>query len=96
MHSSGKVRFVNRAGRIDKTFEAHKGAVADLRWNTDGSALLTGKCGIAVLGSGGFSHCVLCSGGGRRAESVVARRNAAINSRPAEYVNTCIWTIFLI
>lgn len=40
--ADGKVRFVSKAGRVEKVVEAHRGAVIDLRWSFDGSALLTG------------------------------------------------------
>lgn len=40
--ADGKVRFVSRAGRVEKTLDAHRGAVIDLHWSFDGSALLTG------------------------------------------------------
>jgi hypothetical protein len=40
--SSGKIRFVSKAGRTEKTFDAHRGAVIDLRWSSDGASLLSG------------------------------------------------------
>jgi WD40 repeat protein len=39
--TDGKVRFINRGGRVDKTFDAHGGAICSLRWSPDGSALVT-------------------------------------------------------
>ena len=39
--ADGKFRLVSRTGRVEKTVEAHRGAVTDLRWSYDGSALLT-------------------------------------------------------
>jgi len=33
---------VNKSGRIEKSIDAHKGAITVGRWSTDGSALLTG------------------------------------------------------
>ena len=33
---------MNKVGRVEKTVEAHKGAVLSARWSSDGSALLTG------------------------------------------------------
>jgi intraflagellar transport protein 80 len=38
---AGHFRLVLSSGRIEKTVEAHRGAVTDLAWNNDGSALLT-------------------------------------------------------
>lgn len=32
---------MNKVGRIEKTVDAHKGAVLSARWSADGSALLT-------------------------------------------------------
>jgi intraflagellar transport protein 80 len=40
---------LSKMGRIEKTVEAHRGAVTDLRWNFDGSALLTGECDGALI-----------------------------------------------
>ena len=34
---------MNKVGRVEKTVEAHKGAVLSARWSSDGSALLTGE-----------------------------------------------------
>lgn len=39
--TDGKFRFVSRGGRIDKTVEAHQGAVTSCRWSPDGAALVT-------------------------------------------------------
>jgi len=33
---------VNKNGRIEKSIDAHKGAITVGRWSSDGSALLTG------------------------------------------------------
>lgn len=40
--AEGKIRFVSKAGRTEKTFDAHRGAVIDLRWSSDGASLLSG------------------------------------------------------
>lgn len=40
---TGKFHLASKAGRIEKTIEAHKGAVLAGRWNFDGTALVTGK-----------------------------------------------------
>lgn len=39
----GKFHLVSKNGRIEKSVEAHKGAVLAGRWNFDGTALITGK-----------------------------------------------------
>jgi intraflagellar transport protein 80 len=38
----GKFYFCSKAGKIEKSVEAHTGAVLCLRWNYEGSALVTG------------------------------------------------------
>lgn len=38
----GKFYICSRNGRVEKVVEAHKGAVLSLRWNPDGTALVTG------------------------------------------------------
>ena len=40
--SDGKFYFVQRNGKIDKSVEAHKGAVLVAKWSHDGSGLATG------------------------------------------------------
>ena len=40
---SGKFHLIGKTGRVEKSVEAHKGAVLSGRWSYDGSALLTGK-----------------------------------------------------
>lgn len=42
-HFTGKFHLASKAGRIEKSVEAHKGAVLAGRWNLDGTALVTGK-----------------------------------------------------
>lgn len=39
--SDGKYHIINRNGRIEKSVEAHQGAVLGVRWSNDGSALAT-------------------------------------------------------
>uniref|UniRef100_A0A6Q2XZP2 Uncharacterized protein n=1 Tax=Esox lucius TaxID=8010 RepID=A0A6Q2XZP2_ESOLU len=39
--TDGKFHLVSRVGRIEKTVDAHKGAVLAGRWNYDGTALIT-------------------------------------------------------
>ncbi|PVD18640.1 hypothetical protein C0Q70_21190 [Pomacea canaliculata] len=39
--SDGKFHLINRLGRIEKSTEAHKGAVLSGRWSYDGTALVT-------------------------------------------------------
>lgn len=40
---AGKFHLTSKMGRIEKSVEAHKGAVLAGRWNYDGTALITGK-----------------------------------------------------
>ena len=40
---TGKFHLTSKIGRIEKSVEAHKGAVLAGRWNYDGTALITGK-----------------------------------------------------
>lgn len=37
----GKFHLIGKTGRVEKSVEAHKGAVLSGRWSYDGSALLT-------------------------------------------------------
>ena len=39
---SGKIHLVSKTGRVEKSIEAHKGAVLAGRRSFDGSALVTG------------------------------------------------------
>ena len=39
----GKFYFISKNGRIEKSVEAHRGAVLSGRWSYDGNALVTGK-----------------------------------------------------
>ncbi|XP_067950088.1 intraflagellar transport protein 80 homolog isoform X1 [Watersipora subatra] len=39
--TDGKFYLVSRAGRVEKSVEAHRGAVLSVRWSYDGSALIT-------------------------------------------------------
>lgn len=38
----GKFHLISRNGRIEKSVEAHRGAVLSGRWSFDGSAMVTG------------------------------------------------------
>ena len=38
---TGKFYLISRAGRVEKSVEAHRGAVLSVRWSYDGSALIT-------------------------------------------------------
>ena len=49
---AGKFYMMNKVGRVEKTVEAHKGAVLSARWSSDGSALLTGDCPRSLI-----EHC---------------------------------------
>ena len=39
----GKFHLISRNGRIEKSVEAHRGAVLSGRWSFDGSAMVTGN-----------------------------------------------------
>lgn len=50
--SDGKYHFVSRTGRIEKSVDAHNGAVLAVRWSHDGSALATsGEDGLVKVWS---------------------------------------------
>lgn len=38
----GKFHLVSKTGRVEKSIEAHRGAVLAGRWNYEGTALVTG------------------------------------------------------
>lgn len=41
--TDGKFLLVSRSGRVEKTVDAHRGAVMGTRWSKDGTAMLTCK-----------------------------------------------------
>ena len=41
--SDGRIYFLARTGKVEKTVEGHKGAVVTVEWSHDGSALASGK-----------------------------------------------------
>lgn len=41
--ADGRFHIINRSGRIERTVEAHKGAILVGQWGNDGSGFLTGK-----------------------------------------------------
>lgn len=43
---AGKFHLVSKTGRIEKSVEAHRGAVLAGRWNYDGTALITGGASL--------------------------------------------------
>ncbi|XP_034936884.1 intraflagellar transport protein 80 homolog isoform X2 [Chelonus insularis] len=50
--ADGKFHLINKNGRIEKSVDAHKGAVLSGKWNYDGSALLTaGEDGFVKIWS---------------------------------------------
>lgn len=53
--NKGKFHLVSKMGRIEKSVDAHKGAVLAGRWNYDGTALITGKDDIETNGTICFS-----------------------------------------
>ena len=55
---TGKFHLISRNGRIEKSVEAHRGAVLSGRWSFDGSAMVTGlKCCFMV----GLYNCKMTS-----------------------------------
>ena len=46
---TGKFHLISRNGRIEKSVEAHRGAVLSGRWSLDGSAMVTGLKGLPYL-----------------------------------------------
>ena len=47
---AGKFHLISRNGRIEKSVEAHRGAVLSGRWSFDGSAMVTGlKCCFSCI-----------------------------------------------
>ncbi|XP_047130740.2 intraflagellar transport protein 80 homolog isoform X1 [Hydra vulgaris] len=40
--TEGKLYFISKSGRIEKTVDAHRGALLSCRWNYDGNAIITG------------------------------------------------------
>lgn len=45
----GKFHLISRNGRIEKSVEAHRGAVLSGRWSFDGSAMVTGSVWFVVF-----------------------------------------------
>lgn len=41
--ADGRFHIINRSGRIERTVEAHKGAILVGQWGNDGSGFLTGE-----------------------------------------------------
>ncbi|XP_014608812.1 PREDICTED: intraflagellar transport protein 80 homolog [Polistes canadensis] len=62
--ADGRFHLVSKNGRIEKSIEAHKGAVTIGKWNTDGSVLLTaGEDGlIKVWSRNGMLRSVIVRG----------------------------------
>uniref|UniRef100_A0A671U1G4 Intraflagellar transport 80 homolog (Chlamydomonas) n=1 Tax=Sparus aurata TaxID=8175 RepID=A0A671U1G4_SPAAU len=63
--TDGKFHLVSKTGRIEKSVEAHKGAVLAGRWNYDGTALITaGEDGqIKIWSKSGMLRSTLASQG---------------------------------
>lgn len=57
--TDGKFLLVSRLGRVEKTVDAHKGAVLGARWSGDSTALMTCECPVDLLsvGRGGNTYC---------------------------------------
>ncbi|CAJ0606800.1 unnamed protein product [Cylicocyclus nassatus] len=50
--TDGKIYFVNKMGKLEKSFDAHKGAALQARWSPDGTGLLScGEDGAVKLWS---------------------------------------------
>ena len=49
--TDGKFHIIGKNGRIEKSIEAHRGAVLVGKWSTDGSSLLTGMEIMSTSGS---------------------------------------------
>ena len=45
----GKLHLISKNGRVEKSVDAHKGAVLATRWSYDGSALVTGIINAHIL-----------------------------------------------
>jgi len=63
--TDGKFLLVSRLGRVEKTVEAHKGAVLGAHWSFDGTALLTyGEDGVVKIWSrSGMLRTILAQSG---------------------------------
>ncbi|XP_053567774.1 intraflagellar transport protein 80 homolog [Bombina bombina] len=59
--SNGKLHLISKLGRIEKSVEAHSGAVLAGRWNHEGTALVTvGEDGyIKIWSKSGMLRCIL-------------------------------------
>uniref|UniRef100_A0A6A7G623 Intraflagellar transport protein 80 homolog n=2 Tax=Hirondellea gigas TaxID=1518452 RepID=A0A6A7G623_9CRUS len=64
--ADGKFYLINRKGRIEKTVEAHQGAVLTGRWSHDGSSILTGgeDGQVKVWSRSGMLRSTLCQSSG--------------------------------
>ncbi|KAL7746502.1 hypothetical protein RI367_008152 [Sorochytrium milnesiophthora] len=60
--TDGRFYLCAKTGRLEKTQEAHKGAVLCARWSLDGTALATGFPVYAIAWSPGSSHILITSG----------------------------------
>ena len=55
LHPPGKLHLISRSGRIEKSVEAHRGAVLCVCWSYDGNALVTGDFSLIILSTFIFS-----------------------------------------
>lgn len=55
----GKFHLLSKTGRIEKSVEAHRGAVLASRWNYDGTALITGGSTLYLFHTVDFIRCLL-------------------------------------
>lgn len=85
--TDGTFKLVHKAGRVEKSVEAHTGAVIALRWSRDGTSLATGgEDGIVkTWNRNGMLRATIATLGGWRARHATAARPArrAARSRAA-------------
>lgn len=91
-NAEGKIRLVSKAGRTEKTVDAHRGAVIELHWSFDGAALLSGNVAFApctAISPGHWLHSLgfrLDIQGGRMAASRSGRAVACCGRRSCNHV----------
>ncbi|XP_058808823.1 uncharacterized protein LOC131674265 isoform X11 [Phymastichus coffea] len=86
--ADGKFHLVSRAGRVEKSVQAHTGATLSGKWSQDGSALMTGKPiggrRIARTGTNDNAWVDARSRRGRADKGLVAQRHAAFHRGPRQ------------
>ncbi|XP_017775258.1 PREDICTED: intraflagellar transport protein 80 homolog [Nicrophorus vespilloides] len=81
--ADGKFHVMNRSGRIERSVEAHKGAILVGQWSNDGASLLTG-------GEDGFIK--VWSRGGMLRSSVVSSENSVYGASWAPDSQAIVYT----